>query len=95
MSKVIRAPGAHAEEPAGAGQVSDAVRAKVVEIAEVLCTVTPTDPASEKALFMFIALRTKGAGVEFSRAVLAVFPDPEPGETEGEYGERVLRKVRG
>ncbi|KUN32485.1 hypothetical protein AQJ11_02875 [Streptomyces corchorusii] len=66
----------------------------MIEIADLLRQQDPDLPADERVLSVFIARQTWGADVEFYRAVLAVFPDPEPGETEGAYGERVLRLVR-
>jgi hypothetical protein len=74
--------------------LAEPVRNKVIEIADLLRQEAPDAPLSERVLSSFIAVQTKGAGVEFYRAVLAAFPDVEPGETEGAYGDRVLRAVR-
>lgn len=74
--------------------LAEQVRNKVIEIADLLRRECPGAPLSERVLSSFIAVQTQGADVEFYGAVLAAFPDAEPGETEGAYGERVLRAVR-
>ncbi|MFF5019091.1 hypothetical protein [Streptomyces sp. NPDC001165] len=72
----------------------EAVRAKVIEIADVLAQESPQEPVHERALSWFVDLQTKGESVEFYRAVLDALPDVEPGETGGAYAERALQGVR-
>jgi hypothetical protein len=94
MRKSSRAPGAHEEEPAAEHQLSDAVRRKVIEVADLLRHELPDEPVPQRALKWLIALQTQGANADFYRQVLAAFPDVEPGETGGAYGDRVLAGVR-